>query len=163
MSRIIRLMLAAALTLTLPAAALPQAQTPPRQETADRERLLGLLEKTGYDYRKTDEGIWVVTLEGKNIKEINVVVHLAEQMVVLQTALLERKAVTDKPGLLLKLLELNHEYDIVKFAISSDMLYARTEVHGRLLDAEYLKYLINQLAFLADDTEPQIRPLLKGK
>lgn len=163
MSRTISLALVAALTLLLPGAALPQTQAPSRQETAARESLLALLEKTGYEYRKSGEGIWVVTLAGKNVKEIDVVVQPAEDNVALQTVLTERKAVADKPGLLLKLLELNHEFDTVKFAVSPEMLYARAEVPVRTLDAEYLKYLINQLAALVDEAEPQVRPFLKGK
>lgn len=154
---------AAALTLLFAAAALPQTQTPapaaaPQQNPA-RERLLGALDKTGYEYRKADDGLWVVTLEGKNRKEIEVFVHTAGTEVVVQTHMAERKAVADKAGLLVKLLELNHEYDTVKVSLSPDMLYARAEIPGRLLDAEYLKYLINQLAILADEAEPQLRPL----
>lgn len=164
MNRIIRLSLAAALTLLLTGTALPQTPAPPRQEGAPAaERLLALLEKTGYDYRKSGEGVWVVTLAGKNVKEIDVVVQPAEESVALQSVLTERKAVADKPGLLLKLLELNHEFDTVKFAVSPEMLYARAEVPLRTLDVEYLKYLINQLASLVDESEPQVRPFLKAR
>lgn len=154
---------AAALTLLLPAAALPQTRPPSTQTATAPERLLSLLEKTGYGYSKAGEGIWVVTLEGKNLKEIGIIVQSVEDLVLLQTQVAERKAVADKPALLLKLLELNHEYDAVKFAVSPEMLYARTEAHARLLDPDQLKYLINQLALLADEASPQLRPLLNTR
>ena len=151
------------MTLLLPITVLPQTQTPP-QKSAAPGRLLGLLEKTGYDYRKAGESLWVVTLAGKNVKEIGIIIQPSGDMVLVQTGMLvERKAVADKAGLLLKLLELNHEYDVVKFAISSDMLYARMEIPSRLLDAEHLKYLINQLELIADEPEPHLKALFKTR
>lgn len=163
MNRIRPFAFVAALALLLPTAALPQTQTPPRPADAATERLLALLEKTGYTYRKVADGIWIVTLEGKNVKEIDVSIQTAGGTVVLQAKLMDRKAATGKPELLLKLLELNHEYDDVKLAISPEMLYARADFHARLLDAEHLKYLINQLAALVDEAEPQIKPFFNVK
>jgi hypothetical protein len=116
--------LVAALTLLPAINALPRTQTQPRQSAA-AGHLPGLLEKTGHAYRKSAEGVWIVTLAGKNVKEVDIVVQPAEDMVTLQAHLMERKAVADKVGVLLKLLELNHHYDTVKLAVSPDMLYAR--------------------------------------
>lgn len=162
MNRIRLFAFAAALALLLPITALPQTQTPPAQAAAP-DRLLGLLDKTGFEYRKAAEGVWVVTLAGKNIKEIDLVIQPGGDMVVVQTGVLvERKALADKPGVLLKILELNHEYDVVKFAIEADGLYARGELQSRLFDAEHLKYLINQVAVIADDAEPQLKAIFKA-
>ena len=161
MNRIRHFVFAAALVLLLTTTALPQTQTPPPKPAA-HEGLLGLLEKTGYDYRKSGEGVWVVTLAGTNVKEVDVLIQSGGEMAIVQTGMLvERKALADKPGLLLKILELNHEYDVVKFAVGADGLYARAELQSRLLDAEQLKYLINQVAVIADDAEPQLKALFK--
>jgi hypothetical protein len=53
--------------------------------------------------------------------------------------------------LLIKILELNDQYDSAKMALSKDTLYARAEIQMGLLDGKELAYLINQVAALADD------------
>jgi hypothetical protein len=146
---------------TIPSA----GQTKPDQVKGDpnNTRLLAALEKTGYSYRKASEGIWVVSLTGKNLKEIDVIVQAVEDSVLLQTQVVERKAVVGKEALLVKLLEFNHEYDTAKFALSEEMLYARIDLHARLVDADELKHLVNALALMADEAYPQIKPLLGAK
>ena len=141
------------------------AQTRPDQgkSNPNSTRLLAALEKTGYSYRKANEGIWVVSLTGKNLKEIDVIVQAVEDSVLLQTQVVERKAVVGKEALLVKLLEFNHEYDTAKFALSEDMLYARIDLHAKLVDADELKHLVNALALMADEVYPQIKPLLGAK
>ena len=138
-------------------------QTQGKGSNADAGRLLAALEKSGYNYRKAGDGIWVVTLAGKNIKDIDIAVTSVEDSVLLQTQVVERKAIVRKEALFIKLLELNHEYDTAKFALSEEMLYARIDLHSRLVDAEELKHLINQLALFVDESYPQIKPLLGAK
>lgn len=144
-----------------PAAAPPPPKPAPSGSSA--ARVLAALEKSGHTYRKVDEGIWAVGLSGKNIKEIAVVVVAVEDSVLVQAQLAGRKDLSLKEALLVKLLELNHEYDASKLALSEEMLYARTEMRAKLVDAKELDYLITQVAALADEAYPQIKPFVVTK
>lgn len=130
------------------------------QEPADSsgtQALVALLEKSGYNYSKVDEGTYQVGATGKNLKEFDVNVLLSGDVVLVMARLADRKELSKKSDFLTKLLELNHHFDSVKLAYTEDMLYARIDNHLRIMDVQELKYMIDQVANVTDETYPQIQ------
>jgi hypothetical protein len=129
----------------LPVAAsvcLAPAQVSPKN-SAD---LVVLLEKSGHKYSKVDDGVWEIMYEGKNMKSIPVRVTMAENILVTLAKLADRKDLTLDPVLLVKLLELNNDFDYVKLALTKSMLYVRMDSPLRLLDAAELNHVLEQVS-----------------
>jgi len=124
--------------------------------------IVALLEKSGYTYSKVREGVWEIPGTGKNLKEFGIRLALAEDVLLVMVRLADRKDVKLQPALMTRLLELNHKFDWIKLALSEDMLYLRMDTHVRLVDAQELKYLVEQIANATDETYPQIKQFVTG-
>jgi hypothetical protein len=142
----------------------PPKQEPAKQEPAkqdkDKFNLLDLIEKSGYRYAKVSEGVYEIPATGKTVKEFPLRVVQADDLLLVIARLADRKSLTLNGALTIKLLELNDDYDIVKFALSEDMLYARIDIHVRLVDVPELKYLIEVMAQIYDEAYPHIKPFV---
>ena len=125
-------------------------------------RLLQLLEKSGYKYTKVSDGVWEVPATGENIKNFGIRLATADEIVLALVKLADRKDLIIKEAFLLKMLELNHNFDSAKMALSEEMLYVRIDIHARLLDEEELKYLIEQIANATDEAYPHIKGFIAG-
>ena len=55
---------------------------------------------------------------------------------------------------------MNNRFDMAKIALSDDMLYARIDVRARNTSMEDFNYAIEQLARVADEIYPEIKPLI---
>ncbi|MDQ3813689.1 MAG: YbjN domain-containing protein [Armatimonadota bacterium] len=153
-------------TLAAPKPAKTPTKTPPKSAAkpdAAATRLLAALKKSGYKYVKAGEGIWIIPLEGKNLKEITVIASGTQGYVLLQAELAERKNLTLDDALLLKMLQLNDEFDMAKIALADDRLYVRTEIHARFIDTQELKFLVSQVGSLADEAYPHVKKAISQK
>jgi hypothetical protein len=137
------------------------AQSDEKSQADNSTALVALLDKSGYNYNKIDDGVYTVPATGKNIPEFSVNVVMSGDVVLVMTKLADRKDVTASVPLLTKILELNHYFDSVKLGFSDDMLYVRMDNHLRIMDVDELKYMIDQVANAADEAYPQLQP--KGK
>jgi hypothetical protein len=132
-----------------------------QQKTITAADLVALLEKAGYSgYTKVDDGIWEIQFKGKNLPEFPVRIVLSEDIVLIMARLADRKKLVHTEQLFQKLLELNDKMDTVKFALSSEMLYVRLELHSRLLDEKELHYALDQMSAAVDEAYPQIKQFL---
>src|SRR5215470_6933194 len=132
-----------------------------QQKTITAADLVALLEKAGFNgYTKVDDGVWEIQFKGKNIAEFPVRIALSEDIVLVMAKLADRKKLVHTDQLFQKLLELNDKMDTIKFALSSEMLYVRLELHSRLLDDKELQYAIDQISAAVDQSYPQIRQFL---
>lgn len=136
------------------------AQTGKKPASA-ASKIPALLEKLGYKYAKVGDNVWEIPFTGKNLQEFPVRVTVAGgDMILVLTKLADRDAVNLNNGFAVKLLELNDAMDTVKFALSSDMLYARLELHERIVDQQELKYMLDQISGAVDEAYPQIKSFL---
>ncbi|HKP85703.1 MAG TPA: TonB family protein [Blastocatellia bacterium] len=124
--------------------------------------LLAALERSGYRYSKVGEGVWDVAATGKNIGEFSIRVTMAEELILMLVKLADRKDVTAKNPLLLKLLEMNHRFDAARVALSDDMLYARIDVRARVADREEFNYAVEQLARVTDEIYPELKTFISS-
>jgi hypothetical protein len=123
--------------------------------------LLSILEKSGYSYSKVTEGIYEVPATGKNLKQFSLRLTQADDVLVVIAKIADRKDVTINQAVAQKLLELNDDFDVAKFALSDEMLYARIDIHLRLVDTEEMKYLVEQMARVVDESYVHIKPFIK--
>jgi hypothetical protein len=130
------------------------AQTQSKPNTA--ADLVALLEKSGHTYSKVSDGVWEVPFKGKSMKEIPVRVTLAGDILVTLCKLADRKDLKLEPALLIKLLELNNDFDYVKLALNDEILYVRMDTPLRLLDSTELNHALEQVSAAADETYPHI-------
>jgi TonB family protein len=142
---------------------------PPNLPVRDRKQgrmtpspagLLAMLEQSGYRYSKLSEGIWEIDATGKNVKDFKIRVTMAEDLVLLIVKLADRKDVSVKNELLVKLLELNHHFDIARIALSDEMLYSRIDLHARIVDGAEFNYAVEQLAAATDEIYPALKPFI---
>ena len=138
-----------------------QAQTKQPAGKAGAAGLLGVLEKSGYTYTKVSDGIYEVPATGKNLKEFPLRLTQAEDIIIVIAKLADRKDVTIKDPFTIKLLEMNDNYDVVKFALSAEMLYARIDIHARVVDVDELKSLVELMAHVVDEAYPEIKIFLR--
>ncbi len=122
-----------------------------------------LLERSKLNYAKIADNIWEINFTGQNAKEFSMRIVTTEDLVLMMVKLADRKDVNASGVLPVRLLELNDKVDQVKFALSGDMLYARVEIHARLLDDSEFRYLIDQLSGGVAENYPVIRPFIAGE
>lgn len=161
MKRLVSLALAAMIFLP----AIASSKTFPSQQTRSKPaqvNLVALLDKSGYSYKKISDGVYEVPATGTNLKEFPLRLVQAGDLILVICKLSDRKEVSLKEAFAIKLLELNDNYDVVKFALSDEMLYTRVDVHARLVDVEELKYLIEISAQVVDEAYPQLKPFIAG-
>jgi hypothetical protein len=128
-----------------------------QQGSAKTDEIPALLEKLGYSFNKVADKVYEVPFTGKNIKNFNVRVTYGGDVLLIICKLADRREVNTRGGLALKLIELNNDYDFVKFALSKDALYTRIDIHKRLVDADELKFLIDAMAHVVDESIPSIK------
>ena len=155
-----RIALPSVLIAIMLAAALPTNAGQSGQSDKWIAPIASLLEKSGYNYTKVDNGVWEVQFKGKNLDRFVVRVVVADDLVLTMARLAEPNALRQTDKLFQKLVELNDKMDSVKFALSSDMLYVRSEVHARLVDRQELTYMLEQTAAAVNQAYPDIRPFI---
>jgi len=161
MKRLILLALTALIFLSLAGSSTATLAQQSRGKAA-QVALTTLLEKTGYSYKKISDGVYEVPATGTNIKEFPLRLVQAGDLILVIYKIADRKDVSIREEFAVKLLELNDNYDVVKFALSAEMLYTRIDMHARVVDAEELKYLIELSAQVVDEAYPQLKPFIAG-
>ena len=138
-----------------------EARTQTKSDPRTVAKLAGILERSGYAYRKAADNIWVVNFKGSSLAEINVFVTSAEDLVVMGTVVAEKNAMQVTPEMMRKLLKLAHEIDRVKIGFDSDDdLFVRSEVSARLFDLEEFKSYMQQVSAASDKIHAAIKPFL---
>ena len=144
------------MSLSAPASARQAAKKP-----AGASKVPAFLEKLGYKYTKVSDNVWEIPFTGKNLSEFPVRITIAGgDLILVLTKLADRSAINLNGGFAVKLLELNDAMDTVKFALSEDMLYARLELHERVVDQQEFKYMLDQISGAVDEAYPQIKSFL---
>lgn len=110
-----------------------------------------LINKTGYEFSKAGDKLWVTKVEGKNAKEIALIVAESEGMTILFTVVAE-KAITLTPTQMKQILKLSIALDKVKIGLDEDdNLMVRIDLNTRTLDKEELEQALDQLGGAADE------------
>lgn len=120
--------------------------------STDHKRLADLVAKGVGPYTKLAEGVWTTSYRGKNIGgNISIRIAAAEGGIFFFVDLFDRKSITLSRNLLLKIAELNSNFDYGKIALTDAALQVRLDVRAKLVDADEFKMLEQQAANMADE------------
>ncbi len=123
-----------------------------------------LLNESKVSYTKLSETVWSVPFEGKQLKDISVVISTADPIVVVFAVVAEKKDFKLTPELMQKLLRSNQDFDRVKVGIDKGGdIFVRVDLSTRLLDAEELKANVEQVSAAADEVYAFVKPSLIRK
>lgn len=136
-------------------------QSPTRASPQIVSRLAGLLERSGYTYKKAADNVWLANFKGDSLADINVIVTSAEGLVIMGVVVAQKSAMRVTPEMMRKLLKLTHEIDRVKIGFDNDDdLFVRAEVNARLFDLEEFKSDMQQVVAASDKVHAAIQPFL---
>ncbi|MEN3333238.1 MAG: hypothetical protein V7641_2603 [Blastocatellia bacterium] len=124
-------------------------------------RLAGILERSGYTYKKAADNVWLVNFKGNSLADINIIVTSAEGLIIMGVVVAEKSTMQVTPEMMRKLLKLTHEIDRVKIGFDNDDdLFVRSEVSARLFDLEEFKFDMQQVAAGSDKVHAAIKPFV---
>jgi len=127
----------------------------------DGAKVARLLNESGVKMTKIDTDTWTIPFEGKSMKDISVMLGIGDGTLVTFALIPESKNVKFSPQVLMKLLNLNDEYDGVKIGIDDKgVVFVRIDLTVRTLDKEQLSAGIDQVAAAVDLVFAEIRPHL---
>jgi hypothetical protein len=129
--------------------------------TADHKRLGEIIAKVEGPYTKVADGVWTTPYRGKVLQSITVRVAAAQGGIFFFVDLFERKSITLSRALLVKIAELNSQFDYVKIALSDDALLLRLDVRAKLMDPEEFKAMESQAASAADEAYAIIKDFVQ--
>jgi len=154
---VVMAVLTASAVLRADARMLAQAKSDPQTVT----KLAGILERSGYAYKKAADNIWVVNFKGNSLADVNVIVTSAEGLVVMAVVVAQKSTMKVTPEMMYKLLKLTHNIDRVKIGFDGDDdLFVRSEVSARLFDLDEFKFDMQQVAAASDQIHAAIKPFL---
>jgi len=120
-------------------------------KTLGPKRLAELVAKGEGPYTKLNDNAWSTPYKGKNLPTFTVRIAAAEDGIFFFVDLFDRKTITLSRNLLVKIAELNSDFDYGKIALTKDVLQVRLDVKAKLLDLEEFKALESQIASIADE------------
>ncbi len=123
-------------------------------QTGDSD-ITRVLDQSGYQYSKSDDGRWEMQISGKAISFL-----LVDDMVMVMYTFADRTAFANTAAANEKLVELNHLFDNTKFCFSKKWLYVRIDQRRRHFDVQELKDMVTQLVNVVDETSPEIKPFI---
>lgn len=123
----------------------PAVSAPPQ----DQQKLADLVAHSEGQYTKLGEGAWNVVYRGKNMPNFSIKIVTAEGGVFFFVHLFD-KTTTMSRAMLLKVAELNSQYDYVKIDLADDGLEARLDSRLKLMDLDEFKKHEAQIAIVAD-------------
>lgn len=141
------------LLLLLPASM--QAQTKAvsaKDALAKTGKLSSIIDKTGYEFTKTDGGIYITKVEGKHNKEIYIIAAESENLVILFSVVKEKAFTGISVEQYKQLLILALNLDRIKIGLDDEdeTLMVRIDFSSRTLDAEELTEGLDQIGRAAD-------------
>ncbi|WP_416437650.1 hypothetical protein [Phnomibacter sp. MR] len=142
------------LLLLLPASM--QAQTKAvsaKDALAKTGKLSSIIDKTGYEFTKTDGGIFITKVEGKHNKEIYIIATETEGMIVLFSVVKEKAGLSISTAQFKQLLKLSLDLDRIKVGLDDEdeTLMVRADFSSRTIDAEELTEGLDQIGVASDE------------
>jgi len=158
-------LLSRALLVLLLAASLPLgAQARPIEPAPQTSvaRVEQWLKESGYQYKNTGTGTWVVNYAGRGGASWQVLVAAGSDFVVIGVVVAFKKEMKVNSEMMFKLLRLSHSIDYVKIGFDDDEdLFVRTEVKSKLLDAPEFKANIERNAKAASTIHDEIKAFIE--
>ncbi|MBV9957916.1 MAG: hypothetical protein JO360_05810 [Acidobacteria bacterium] len=157
--------LSRALLVLLLAAGLPlgtQARPANPAPQTSVARVEQWLKDTGYQYRSTGTGTWVVNYPRRGGGNWPILVAAGGDFVVVGVVVAAKKEMNVTSEMMFKLLRLSHSLDYVKIGFDDDEdLFVRSEVKTKLLDSLEFKATVDRNAKAATTIYDEIKAFIE--
>ncbi len=121
-----------------------------------------LLKQTGYAYNTHNPTTWSIDLNRKHLGKVKVILSTGSDILVTFVIVAKKAAIQKTPQLMDALLTANHDYDYTKIGIDKDGdMFVRVDMPLRLVDAEELKAVIDQVANASDEVYAKVATWIK--
>jgi hypothetical protein len=139
----------------------PAASQKPASSGEDQKRLADLIAQGQGPYTRISDSAWSTPYRGKSMSSITVRIATAEGGIFFFVDLFDRKSITLSRNLLVKMAEMNAEFDYGKIALTGDAIQVRVDVRAKLLDAEQFRGMEKQAASIADEAYAVIKDFVQ--
>jgi hypothetical protein len=141
-------------SLSLPAVAGELA--PPK----DPKLLPSLIAKSEGKYNKLSEQVYSVMYHSKEMGTVNVIIGASGDMLSFGAPVIDRSKLSLSKNFLLKLVEMNTNYDYTKICLDNDSLDVRIDALAAGMTLENFQFLENQVAMTAEAVYKQVKDFL---
>ena len=132
------------------------AQTRPRADPDSARRVAAALEQTGLTFRKSSDGVWIVTFKNSSSTAIDVIVNAQQDLVVVFAVVARAPQLSAEQ--LRDLLKASYSANFAKLAIDGDGdLLSLTEIATGGLTVEQLRTAIEEVANTGDSAADLVR------
>jgi Putative bacterial sensory transduction regulator len=146
----------------------PRAQQADSATVANAAKITRLLKETGLSYNSYPKkgqdfvNTWSVEFDRKKIGKVRVIVSVGSDIVVSFAILAKKAAIQKSMKFFDTMTTANHEYDYVKIGLDKDGdLFVRTDTPARVIDANLLKAVIDQVANASDEVFDKLSASIK--
>ena len=161
MKKTFLILISFALLTLLAVSAMAQAQEKPKIDKASATKIVQMLEESGHTYGKSADNVWVVKFRGNTLEDIAVITIGHENMLILVSVIAEKKDFKASPELMMKLLQLNDDYDRLKVGIDKEGdMFVRIDLSLRVTDVQEFKLNVEQVSAAADEIATAIKPFM---
>jgi len=121
-----------------------------------------LLKQTGYAFTTHNATTWSVELNKKNLGKLRVIMSTGSDILVTFVIVAKQAAIQKTPQMMEALLTANHDYDYTKIGLDKDGdMFVRVDMPLRLVDADELKQIIDQVANASDELYAKVARWIK--
>lgn len=122
-----------------------------------------MLKQTGYAYTTHNPTTWSIDLSRKNLGKTKVILSTGSDILVTFVIVAKKANIQKTPQLMEALLTANHDYDYTKIGLDKDGdMFVRIDMPLRLVDADELKQIIDQVANASDEVYAKVAVWVKG-
>ena len=152
------LLLMCLLLITLP---LRVSASAPQVSVTFEARVESWLRQTGYDYKRVKANSWYITLTGKQLRQIRVLVGAGPTSIAVGAVVVPKQRLRVTMDSMYKMMKLSYDLNYVRVCIDpDDDLLVMAQVEERSLDAQEFKKTIDRIAAAADRTYGEVQAFI---
>lgn len=136
------------------------ADQAPQAPSSESTALASLIEQVDGQYTRISDRVWRVTYQSKHLTPLAVNVTATEDVIFFFVSLVPRDKMPFSQNVLVKLLELNHQYDYVKICLDKDEIYVRGDLASPGLTPKRFEAFESQVALAADEIYAVVKGFL---
>jgi hypothetical protein len=119
------------------------------------------LKQTGYQYGKVKANSWYISLSGKQMSRIRVIMGAGPNSLAIGAVVVSKKDLPITADSLYKMMKLSYELNYVRTCIDSDDdLIVMSQLKGKWVEYQEFKETIDKVAAAADRAYGEMRPFL---
>jgi hypothetical protein len=121
----------------------------------------GYLKQTGYQYGKVKTNSWYISLTGKNMPHIRIIMGAGGQSLAIGAVVLSKRNLQVSSESMYKMMKLSYDLNYIRTCIDTDDdLLVMSQLKGKWLDYQEFKETVDKVAAAADRDYGEMRPYM---